>query len=112
MMSDYFAFCANIKSNSGVTAARGSDMHPGRRLLFGVVLGLALAFPVFGLEKFTNEAQAQQHCPSDTVVWLNVPTMIWHYKSERWYARTKNFTFVCEREAAAASGGRGTRNGH
>jgi hypothetical protein len=85
-------------------------MHSPRRLLVGLLLGLALAFPALGLETFTSESQAQQHCPADTVVWLNLPTKIWHYKGERWYARTKSGTFACEKEAAA-SGARGTRNG-
>jgi hypothetical protein len=85
-------------------------MRPLRRFLVGLLLGLALAFPAFGLETFTSEAQAQQHCPADTVVWLNLPTMIWHYKGERWYARTKNGAFVCKKEASV-SGARETRNG-
>jgi len=85
-------------------------MHPARRLFFGLLLGLAMAFSAFGLEKFSSEAQAQQHCPTDRVVWLNLPTMIWHYKGERWYARTKNGAFVCEKEATS-SGARATRNG-
>ena len=91
-------------------ASEVPDMHPVRRLVVGLLLGIALAFPAFALEKFTSEAQAQQHCPTDTVVWLNVPTKIWHYKGERWYARTKNGAFVCQKEAAA-SGARGTHNG-
>jgi hypothetical protein len=81
-----------------------------RRFLLGLLVGVALAFPAFALETFTSEVQAQQHCPTDTVVWLNLPTQIWHYKGERWYARTKSGAFVCEKEAAA-SGARGTRNG-
>lgn len=81
-----------------------------RRLLFAVIAGCFLAMPTFALEQFTSEAQAHQHCPTDTVVWLNLPTMIWHYKGERWYARTKNGAFVCEKEAAA-SGARATHNG-
>jgi hypothetical protein len=85
-------------------------MHPIRKVLVGLLLALALALPALGLETFTSEAQAQQHCPKDTVVWLNLPTMIWHYKGERWYARTKNGAFVCQKEAAAG-GARGTRNG-
>jgi hypothetical protein len=85
-------------------------MHRVRRLLLGLLLALALAFPAFGLETFTSEAQAQQHCPTDTVVWLNLPTMIWHYKGQRWYGNTKHGAYVCEKEAAA-SGARATRNG-
>jgi hypothetical protein len=85
-------------------------MSPARRFLLGLLVGLALAFPAFALEKFSNEAQAQQHCPTDTVVWLNLPTMIWHYKGERWYGRTKNGAFVCAKDARA-SGARPTHNG-
>ena len=80
------------------------------RLLAGLIVSLTLAIPAFGLETFTDEAKAQQHCPRDTVVWLNLPTMIWHYKGQRWYARTQHGSFACEKEAAA-SGARGTKNG-
>jgi hypothetical protein len=37
-------------------------------------------------------------------------TMIWHYKGQRWYARTQHGAFACEKEAGAA-GARGTKNG-
>jgi hypothetical protein len=80
------------------------------RLFAGLVVSLALALPAFALETFTDEAKAQQHCPKDTVVWLNLPTMIWHYKGQRWYANTKHGAFACEKEAGEA-GARGTRNG-
>jgi hypothetical protein len=80
------------------------------RILAGLLLGLTLAFPAYGLETFNDEAQAHHHCPADTVVWLNLPTMIWHYKGQRWYGATKHGAFACQKEAAA-SGARGTRNG-
>jgi hypothetical protein len=85
-------------------------MNSLRRFLVGLLIGLALACPAFALDKFNSEALARQHCPTDTVVWLNLPTMIWHHKGERWYARTKDGTFVCEKEAAAC-GARPTHNG-
>lgn len=80
------------------------------RLIAGVVISLTLALPAFALETFTDEAKAQQHCPKDVVVWLNLPTMIWHYKGQRWYANTMHGAYACEKEAGAA-GARGTRNG-
>ncbi len=80
------------------------------RLFAGLIISLSLALPALALETFTDEAKAQQHCPKDTVVWLNLPTMIWHYKGQRWYANTKHGAFACEKEAGAA-GARGTRNG-
>jgi hypothetical protein len=80
------------------------------RLIGGLVVSLSLALPAFGLETFVDEAKAQQHCPRDVVVWLNLPTMIWHYKGQRWYAITIHGAFACEKEAAAA-GARGSKNG-
>jgi hypothetical protein len=80
------------------------------RLVAGLIVGLTLAIPAFGLDTFSEEAQAKHHCLADTVIWLNLPTMIWHYKGQRWYARTQHGAFACEKEAAA-SGARGTKNG-
>jgi hypothetical protein len=76
--------------------------------LFGANIGTALA--AGDLTLYPTEQRAQKHCPNDTVVWLNLPTGIYHFKGERWYGNTKNGAFVCEREADKA-GDRATRNG-
>jgi hypothetical protein len=85
------------------------------RKLLTLILALIVycslgAAPAFALDQFTSETQAQQHCPKDTVVWLNLPSMIWHYKGQRWYGNTIHGAYVCEKEAATA-GARATRNG-
>jgi hypothetical protein len=80
------------------------------RCFAGLIVSLSLALPAFGLDTFTDEVKAQQHCPKDIVVWLNLPTMIWHYKGQRWYANTQHGAYACEKEASAA-GAPGTRNG-
>jgi hypothetical protein len=59
---------------------------------------------------FDTEDSAQQHCARDVVVWLNIPSGIYHYKGERWYGRTKHGAYVCEKEAIAA-GDRASENG-
>jgi hypothetical protein len=64
----------------------------------------------FAQQSFSTEQTAQRHCPSDTVVWLNIPTHIYHLRGMRWYGATKNGVFVCEREADKA-GDRETHNG-
>lgn len=62
------------------------------------------------LSTFSTEQQAQQHCPADTVVWLNLPTGVYHFQGQRWYGNTKNGAYVCQKEADKA-GDRATRNG-
>ena len=59
---------------------------------------------------FDSESQAQAHCTKDVVVWLNIPSGIYHYKGERWYGRTKHGAYACEKEAIKA-GDRASENG-
>lgn len=59
---------------------------------------------------FDSENAAQAHCPRDVVVWLNIPSGIYHYKGERWYGRTKHGAYACEKEAISA-GDRASENG-
>ncbi len=61
------------------------------------------------LPSFATAARAHQHCPADTVVWLNLRSGIYHFAGERWYGRTRNGAYVCRREADRA-GMRATRN--
>jgi len=62
------------------------------------------------LNTFQTQTDAQNHCPSDEVVWLNLPTGIWHTQGERWYGKTKTGAYVCKSEAVNA-GDRESLNG-
>ena len=61
-----------------------------------------------GLQSFSTEQLAKQHCPFDTVVWLNLNTRVYHFKGEHLYGNTKNGTYVCQKEADKV-GNRATR---
>ena len=62
------------------------------------------------LDQFNSEQAAQKHCPTDIVVWVNLPTGIFHYKGQRWYGITKSGAYVCKQEAVK-EGDRPSRNG-
>jgi type II secretory pathway pseudopilin PulG len=99
-----------------------------RRLIFCFAIALAIVGPSIALsprfaiaakatsaaqgdlQLFASEAAAQKHCPKDEVVWLNLPSGIYHEKGMRWYGHTKHGAYVCRKEADAA-GDRDTRNG-
>jgi hypothetical protein len=68
--------------------------------------------PVYANQEphFHSEQEAKQHCPNDTVVWVNTKTRVYHLKGERWYGATKEGAYECRREADA-EGDRMTRNG-
>jgi hypothetical protein len=81
-------------------------------LLLSAALIIGSAFPAVtaSLTLYSKEEQAQEHCPSDVVVWLNLPTHIYHWKGMRWYGNTNNGAYVCKKEADE-NGNRGTLNG-
>jgi len=54
------------------------------------------------IREFSTARAVQQHCPHDTVVWLNTRTGIYHRKGHPWYGTTMHGAYVCEREARAA----------
>ncbi len=74
-------------------------------LVLQTVLASAASAPLFN-----TEVEAQSHCPKDVVVWVNLPTGIYHLKGERWFGNTNHGAYVCEQEGEQA-GYRATRNG-
>jgi hypothetical protein len=51
------------------------------------------------LSPFRYEAQAQRHCPADTVVWLDFRKMIYYFKRQKRYAQGSTGSYVCREEA-------------
>lgn len=51
--------------------------------------------------QFSSEGQAKSHCPSDTVVWANLTSHIYHFAGNRSYGKTKKGAYMCEKEATS-----------
>jgi hypothetical protein len=62
-----------------------------------------------GANQFSTEAQAKARCPSDTVVWVNLKSKIYHFSGTKDYGNTKHGAYMCERDTSAA-GMRGAKN--
>ena len=59
-----------------------------RNLIAALAILIALvAIPTYAQNTrpalFNTEQQSPQHCPADTVVWLNLPTGVYHFQGER-----------------------------
>ena len=86
------------------------------RLVPAVALG-ALLWPAFSvaapttapMADFPTEKEAEQHCPGDLVVWLDLPSKVYHYRGQRSYGATASGAYVCRDEAKRA-GMRATRS--
>jgi hypothetical protein len=52
--------------------------------------------------QFADEASAKARCPTDTVVWVNLPSKVYHFAGTKSYGSTKRGAYMCEKEAIAA----------
>ena len=52
--------------------------------------------------EFSTEAQAKARCPSDTVVWVNLKSKIYHFSGTKDYGNTKHGAYMCERDTSEA----------
>lgn len=55
-----------------------------------------------GANEYTSDTAAKAHCPSDTVVWVNTHSHIYHFAGHRDYGNTKSGAYMCEAEANSA----------
>lgn len=67
-----------------------------------IVAGSASSAAAIPLNPFRYEAQAQRHCPSDAVVWLDFSRGVYYLKGQKRYARGASGSFVCRDEARAS----------
>jgi hypothetical protein len=54
---------------------------------------------VTGANQFTTESQAKSRCGSDTVVWANLNSKVYHFVGNHAYGTTKSGAYMCERDA-------------
>ena len=52
-----------------------------------------------GAGEFQTEQQAKYRCPSDTIVWVNTKSRVFHYAGTRYYGATENGAYMCEADA-------------
>jgi hypothetical protein len=82
-----------------------------RRLLAGILVSFALlSGSVTYAQTPSYQPPPQLTCPGDRVVWVNIPSGIYHYRGERYFGSTKHGRFICEKDALR-EGDRPTRNG-
>ena len=84
---------------------------PWRKLFLGSLAAFGILTAAATYAQTPNSTPpAQLKCPGDQVVWVNIPSGVYHYRGERYFGSTKQGKFMCEK-AALHEGDRPTRNG-
>jgi hypothetical protein len=52
--------------------------------------------------QYSSVLAAKAHCPTDTVVWVNKDSKVYHYSDSARYGKTKDGAYMCEKDTAAA----------
>jgi hypothetical protein len=52
-----------------------------------------------GAAEFKTEADAKSHCPTGTVVWMNLGSHVYHMSGTKDYGHTKRGAFMCQDDA-------------
>jgi hypothetical protein len=55
-----------------------------------------------GNGEFASDQQARARCPTDTVVWVNTHSGVYHFAGTHNYGHTKEGAYMCEADAKAA----------
>jgi hypothetical protein len=55
-----------------------------------------------GVGEFASDQQARARCPTDTVVWVNTRSRVYHFAGTHNYGHTKEGAYMCESDAKAA----------
>jgi hypothetical protein len=62
-----------------------------------------------GADQYTTETLARVRCPTDTVVWANTRSGVYHFRNTAHYGNTKAGAYMCE-QTALAKGVRAAKN--
>lgn len=68
-------------------------------LMASIVASGTIGAAASPLTPFRYQAQAQRHCPADTVVWLDFKKRVYYFKRQKRYAQGNTGSFVCQEEA-------------
>ncbi len=59
--------------------------------------------------QFQTDTEAKGHCASDTVVWVNTKSKVYHYAGSSSYGKTKRGAYMCEKEATGFRAAKGEK---
>jgi hypothetical protein len=64
----------------------------------------------FSADQFSRESDARARCGSDTVVWVNTKSHVYHFPGSREFGQTKHGAFMCQVDADRAGTFRAAKN--
>jgi hypothetical protein len=93
--------CPGTSSQSGGSAPSKTASLPKRACRPSLSNGYNCAGKA-GADQYATEAGAWVNCPTDTVVWANLNSDIYHFHGTSRYGNTKHGAYMCEQDSRHA----------
>lgn len=92
----------NCPETSSQAPSKNTDSAPDRGCRPSLSNGFNCpAAGQLGANQYESETMARVHCPTDTVVWANTRSKIYHFRGTSNYGTTKAGAYMCEQAALA-----------
>lgn len=92
---------SSATSNSGTVAKGVPDTSTGAGNPVAKPAPAASSAPAAAMaaDQFKDEASAKSHCPSDSIVWVNLNSKAYHASGTKYYGKTKSGAYECMKDA-------------
>jgi hypothetical protein len=100
----YIEQCRNGTITAAPTPAQTPTLPPARSAPTTTTFNTrppAVPPAPIAVGQYRTDAEAKGRCFSDTVVWVNLKSRIYHFAGTKNYGNTKEGAYMCEREAIA-----------
>jgi hypothetical protein len=91
----------SAKPDNGGGAPKKTATTPGRGCRPSLSNGYKCPEAQTGDNQYATETLAWAHCPTDTVVWANTRSDVYHFRGAFNYGNTKAGAYMCEQDSLA-----------
>lgn len=102
LLASLLAGTAMAQTVSGTTSATGKAVSGTATSVSNTAKSATNSAKAMATGEYADEASAKAHCPTDTVVWVNLTSKAYHMAGAKSYGKTKKGAYMCQKDAISS----------